>query len=202
VRAQQQSGILRTAGFGPAPRAIAVFGVLPDPADIGLQRIDQPVQAVLELRLVVEKNEIEARQRFRHQFGIDGAADDRREALVQRRGVGDFALADLRSDRIRAEREHDRIGLRDQRLQASPPVLEGVDLLAVDHHRKAARDQRRFEAIDEGHVAARIGDEYPGLRLALGCCRCGPCVARHRSTNPAARPSAHPPNGGLNFWWR
>jgi hypothetical protein len=70
---------------------------------------------------------------------------------------------DLGGDRIGAEHEHHGIGLHDQRFDTRPPVLEGVDILAVDQRHKIARGERRFQTVREGHVLAGIGDEHIGF---------------------------------------
>ena len=63
---------------------------------------------------------------------FNAPADDRREALVERGGVSDFLERYLGSDRIGREHKHDRVGFADQRLNTSPPILEGINLRAVD----------------------------------------------------------------------
>ena len=70
-------------------------------------------------------------------------------------------------DRIGREHEHDSVGAPDQRFDALPPILEGINLGAVDQRLEAARLKRRFKPIREGHVLARIGDEDSGLRPRL-----------------------------------
>ncbi len=87
--------------------------MFPDPADVGLQRLGQARQALLELRMIVEENEIEAAQRLGYRFVLGSATDDRREALVERGRGRNFLLTHRRGDGVWTKHEHDRIGLRD-----------------------------------------------------------------------------------------
>ena len=162
-RAQQQAA--GTAGRRPLPRRFAIGGVLPDPADVGLQRIGEPGKAGIEFGRIVEEDEIQPPQRIGDGAVVGAAADDRREALVEGGRMRDFLRANLRRDGVGRQHEHHRVGAPDQRLDALPPVLEGVDFGAIDQRLESARLERRLEPIDEGHVLARIGDEDLGLRL-------------------------------------
>ncbi len=162
-RAQQQPG--GRFGKAPAARLLAELRVLADPADVGRERLGEAVGALLEMGGVVEEDEVELRKGRRHALVIDRATDDGRKAFVQRRGEGDLLERHLRGDRIRTQHEHHGVGAGDQILDARPPVLESVDLGAIDQRRKAARCKRRFQPIGEGHVLAGIGDEHP----RLGC---------------------------------
>ena len=118
-----------------------------------------------KLRRIIEENEIQPPQRLGHRAVFHTPADDRREALVERGGVRDFLERHVRSDGVRREHKHDRVGFADQRLNALPPILEGINLGAVDQRLEAARLKSRFEPIREGHVLARIRDENSGFRL-------------------------------------
>jgi chorismate-pyruvate lyase len=42
-----------------AARSLAELGVLPDPADVRLERVGEPIGALLETRRIVEENEVE-----------------------------------------------------------------------------------------------------------------------------------------------
>ena len=78
-RAQQQS--VRPVRQGPTSRLLAKVGVLPDPADVGVERFGELVRALLEARVVIEEDEVELRERLRHRFVVDTTAHDRREAV-------------------------------------------------------------------------------------------------------------------------
>ena len=129
-RAQQQAA--GPAGASPPPRRFAELGVLPHPANIGLQRLGKPIGALLKTRRVIEENEVEPLQRLRDSAVIRAPADDGREALVERGGVRDFLERHVGGDGIGREHEHHRVGFADQRLDTLPPILEGINLGAVD----------------------------------------------------------------------
>ena len=77
-------------------------------------------------------------------------------------------------DGIRRQHEHDRVSAGDQRLQALPPILEGINLGTINQRLETTLLERRFKAVRKGHVLARIGDEDSGLRLSF------PRVLRYR----------------------
>ena len=70
-------------------------------------------------------------------------------------------------DRVGRKHENDGVGSPDQRFDALPPILEGINFAMVDQRLKAARLERSLKPISEGHVLARVGDEDSGLRLSL-----------------------------------
>ena len=82
--AQQQSG----SPFGqcPATRLLTELGVLPDPRDVGVERLSQPICTLLEPPFIIEEHNVQLRKRLRHGVVVHAAADDRREALVERGG--------------------------------------------------------------------------------------------------------------------
>ena len=90
--------------------ASPILGVLPDPADVGLQRLGKLIGARLEARRIVEENEVEPPQRLRHRAVFHAPADDRREALVERGRVRDLLQRHVGGDRVGREHEHDRVG--------------------------------------------------------------------------------------------
>jgi hypothetical protein len=81
--------------------------------------------------------------------------------------VRDFLERHVGGDGIGREHKHDRVGFADQRLNALPPILEGINLGAVDQRLEAARLEGTFEPIGEGNVLARIGDEDSGRRRSF-----------------------------------
>ena len=58
--------------------------MLSDPANVGVESISKLISALLELRRIIEENEIQLREFFRDELVLDRPANDRREALVQR----------------------------------------------------------------------------------------------------------------------
>ena len=62
-RAQEQPA--RPLRQGPAPGLLAEIGVLPDPGDVGIERLGKLVGTLLEPRNIIKKNEIQLRKRFR-----------------------------------------------------------------------------------------------------------------------------------------
>ncbi len=165
--AQQQSA--GSPRRGPAARRFAVIRVLPDPADIGLQCLRQLVGARLEALRIVEEDKVQPPQRIGDLLVGHAPADDRCEPLVERGRVRDLLQRHLGRDRVRREHEDDRVGARDQRLDAFPPILEGVDLGAIDQRLEAPRLERGRETIREAKVFARIGDEDSWFRLGVLC---------------------------------
>jgi hypothetical protein len=145
----------------------AVLGMLPDPFDIGPERIAELLDAVREQSCIVEEDEVEACECFRHERVIHAPDDDRREALVERRRKRDLLGADLGGHRVGTEQENDGVSLGNQSLDALPPILEGVDLGAVDQRLEPALIQSGLQPIRESHVLARIGDK--DLGFGLGC---------------------------------
>ena len=91
-RAQQEP--VGAAAGGPVASSFAIFGMLPDPVDVGRQRIAEPIHAFRKLRFFVEKDEVEPRKRLRHLLAVHSSKDNRREAFVQRGGKGNFPGAD------------------------------------------------------------------------------------------------------------
>jgi hypothetical protein len=97
------------------------------------------IGALLELRLVIEEDEVEFCQRLRDELVVDSPPDHRREPLVERLGLGNLLQRYIGCDRIGADHEDDRIRASDQRLDPLPPFLEGVDVCSVDEGLEAAR---------------------------------------------------------------
>ena len=164
-RAQQQAA--RTTGRRPVVRAFTVLGVVSDPVNISAQRFCEPFGALFEFGRIVKEDKIQPPQGLGRGAVIDVPTHDRCEPLVQGGCVLDLLERLAGSDGVRREYEHDRIGLRDKRLQPLPPILEGVDLGAVDQRLESARFECLVEIVHEGHVSARIRNEDFGLRLAF-----------------------------------
>jgi hypothetical protein len=53
-----------------AALSFPVFGVLPNPADVGIEGFGQLVSALLELRSVIEENEVQLRERLGSVMGL------------------------------------------------------------------------------------------------------------------------------------
>ncbi len=140
--------------------------MLPDPADVGLQRLGKLIGARLEAGRVIEENEVQPPQRLRYGTNFDAPADDRRKTLIERGRVRNFLQRYIGGHCIRRDHEHDRVGAGNQRLDAPPPILEGTNLSAIDKRLKAARFQSQFEPIHELQVLSRIGNEDARLRLS------------------------------------
>jgi hypothetical protein len=149
-RAQQEP--TGTAGCQPAAREFAELGVLPDPADVGLQRLGKLIGACLEAVRLIEENEIQPTQRLGGRTVVNAPAYDRRNALVERDRMPDLLERHLRCHRVGRQQENDSIGARNQRLDARPPILEGVNLAAIDQWLEAAHLESRFKLVREDHV--------------------------------------------------
>jgi hypothetical protein len=87
----------------------------------------------------------------------------------------------------------DLVSAQDQRFDPPPPILEGINLGAINQRLEAARLERRFDPIREGHILARIGDENPGFRPNV----------RRRFRNHSRRPQSAASRRGMlpNFGW-
>ena len=135
-------------------RGFAELGVLPDPADVGLQRLRKLIGARIKAMWVIEENEVQPSQRLGHHAVFDAPADNRCKTLVQRGRVRNLLESDIRGDRVGREDENDSVGPPDQRLDALPPILKGINFAVVDQRLEAARLERSFKPISEGHVLA------------------------------------------------
>src|SRR5262249_36301706 len=89
-RAQQQAAWPRPASDCPAPRRLTELSVLPNPPDVDLQRRGKVIGARLELGGIVKEDEIQPGERLGNGTAVHPPANNRREALVQRRSVIDF----------------------------------------------------------------------------------------------------------------
>jgi hypothetical protein len=72
-----------TSARRPLPGGFAIVGVLPDPANVGLQGCGKPVDARIELRWIIEENEIQLSQWLGRCAVLNPPAHDRRKAFVQ-----------------------------------------------------------------------------------------------------------------------
>jgi hypothetical protein len=133
--------------------------VFPDPGDVGIERLGKEIRARLEPGVVLKEYEVEFGERIRQRFAVHAAANDRRKALVERGGERHFFQRYLGGSRIRTQHKHNGLGARDQRLDADPPLLKGVDFGAIDERLETAHLQRRLEAVDKRHVLAGVRDE-------------------------------------------
>ena len=102
-RAQQEP--TGTAGCQPAAREFAELGVLPDPADVGLQRLGKLIGACLEAVRLIEENEIQPTQRLGGRTVVNAPAYDRRNALVERDRMPDLLERHLRCHRVGRQQE-------------------------------------------------------------------------------------------------
>src|SRR5262249_31672246 len=119
-RTQQQPR--RAFCLRPAPRLLSKLCVLSDPTDIGVERFSKAISTVLELRGVIEENEIQLRQLFWDGLVFYRPIDDRCEPFVQRRCELDLFECDgPRPDCIGAEHEHHSVRTGNQHLYSLPP---------------------------------------------------------------------------------
>src|ERR1051325_5426205 len=125
--------------------------MLPDPLDVDRERLAEALHPGVELRLIIEENEVQPRE-LPGDFGvIDAAEDNGGETLVERRGERYLFGTDVGAHRIRAQHEDDGVRLSNEALDAFPPILEGVDIGAVNERLEPARPQRRVESVRKGH---------------------------------------------------
>jgi hypothetical protein len=128
--------------------------VLPDPINVGLQCLGEPLGARTKVCGVIKKDEVKPPQRLGDRIVGYALANDWREPLIERGCVFDFFKRYVGDDGIRREHEHDGVGFADQRHDAFPPILEGIDHGAIDPRLEAARLKCLFELIREGDVFA------------------------------------------------
>ena len=108
---------------------------------------------------------------------------------MERGRVLDFLEGHPGAHRVGREDEYDRVGLTDQRFDALPPILERINLFPVDQWHKAARLERGFEPIREGHVPARIRDENSRLAVDVTIL---PCTGNHAKFPDPGRHNSKP----------
>src|SRR5262249_30650849 len=130
-RRTQQEAVWPSVQLPPS-RHLAELSVLADPLDVGVERIAQTIQALVETRQIVEKHEVEATQCLRHCLLINAPVDDGRKALVLRLRKGNFLQSHVGRYGVRTEHEYNRVGLAEQCLDTLPPILKRVDFGAVD----------------------------------------------------------------------
>ena len=94
---------MRAIGESPTPGLFAELGMLPDPGDIGAERLRQPVGARLELCFVIEEYEIEFREWVRH--GL--VARPRGSTIGARRLFNEAANVNLSQRDLGSERVRD-----------------------------------------------------------------------------------------------
>jgi hypothetical protein len=122
------------------------------------------------LRRVIEEDEIQPCQLLRDGLVLYGAKYDWRETLVERGGKRNlFQGNGVRLYRIGTEHEHDSVRTGNQVLYALPPLLEGIDVGAVNQRLEAACPERCVEAISEGYVFAGVGGSA-GADVRFGSC--------------------------------
>jgi hypothetical protein len=117
-------------------RRFAEFGVLPDPADVG------PLNASASWSAATSKNKIQPAQQFGH----------RRQTIGAKRLLSEAACATSLS----AISEATASGESTSTTVSAFPISASIrfHLAAIDQRLKAARRERRFEPIREGHVLA------------------------------------------------
>jgi hypothetical protein len=139
--------------------------VLSDPANVSAECFGKLIDALVELLLIVEEDEIELRQFCGDEFVVHPAPNYRREPLVQGRSKPDLSQGNLGRNCVRAEHEHHGVCASDQRLDALPPFLECVDVGAVDKRLEAPHLQCCFQPVGTLHVLPAIGNEDLSFRL-------------------------------------
>jgi len=162
-RSQQQSLRPGAAGAGPAAGLFADIGVTSDPRNVGVEGLDQPVQTLVEQCRIIEEDKIQPGQRSGYFAVRRPAKNHRRQSLVERIREVDFLFADIGGQSIRTEDKHDGVGLRDERLDPLPPVLERQDFGPVNRGDEPSFTQCQLEPVGERDVVSGVGDEYSGF---------------------------------------
>lgn len=109
--AQQQAAVA-TTGF-PLTSLSEQPGVPADPGEVGIQDLDEPVNAGFDVSAVQEPKPVQLGQRWRDVAGRGLADENRDEALGLLARVVELDPADLGDDRIRGDDEHDRVRFGD-----------------------------------------------------------------------------------------
>ena len=116
----------------PLERLDQPAGVLARVLEVGLERVHEPLDAVVEARVVVERDPVAFPHRLGHLLVGDAAVQQRHEALAQLERVLDLLLAEARRDGVRADDEHESVAALDRGPQRCREDLGVANALYVD----------------------------------------------------------------------
>src|ERR1700731_4899782 len=105
--------------------------MLPDPADICLERRRKMICACLKPCRIIEEYEVQPAERFGRRPVIDATADNWCKALVERCSDRDLLQGYCGGDRVRRKNEYDSVGARNQVLGLLRSFLDGVPFGAI-----------------------------------------------------------------------
>src|SRR5262245_33690658 len=106
-----------------------------------------------------EVEPVKAREALVDQAPVNASIDDGQESPSQPFSLIGLPLADRRADRVRADHEDNRAGLRDKLADAVLPGFSGRYVLAVDKSLETAGSERGLKPIREVAVLAGIRNE-------------------------------------------
>ena len=131
-----------------------------DPLQVGLERVQEPLELRLEGVLVAQEDPVRALELVRHGLRIDVTPEDGDQALIGLDRAAELVTADRRGDRLRGQDEDERACRLDAVGDALPPVGRRRYVLEIEPNRLSPGRQRRQQPrFDEGLVAPRVGDE-------------------------------------------
>ena len=163
--AQQEAAVAALAL--PLDRLDQPAGVLARVLEVGLERVHEPLDAVVEARALVERDPVALPHPLGHLLVGDPAAQQRHDALAQLERVLDLLLAEARGDRVRADDEHEPVAALDRGPQRGREDLGVANALDVDPDVLPPLAQRAGEALHELGITARVGEEDVRHRASL-----------------------------------
>ena len=92
---------------------------------------------------------------------------NRHDAFVIAAGVGDLLIADHRSQRVRADDEHEDFGCIDALLDFTPEIYRVRDAFPIGPRAALLGRERIIQAPGEGRVFTGVGDKYVGHLISL-----------------------------------
>jgi hypothetical protein len=153
---QQASCLVSTDPAGCEPGQPRVFA---NPLDIGAQRRYQAVYRILKTIPYGAEDEVLAGKQWRDRGGTHFFDDDRCNALVERCRVLNLPRADLRYDRVRAEKEYDGVGFGNELFQQALPFFCWQDVIGVTEHAKVTFPKYISDVLRVLAVAPGVGQE-------------------------------------------
>ena len=173
----------------PLARADKQSRVRADPVEVGLERLDERVDGVVEVVLGAEEDPVPRGELGRDGEAVRIAIEERDDSLPVLERVRQLLAALLGAQRVRADHERERVRGVDPRRDLAAPFGRRRDVLPVGPDLLVARRKRLAEPPGEVGVLPRVGEEDVGLlrtrrRLA------GRCVRRLRRAHPAESASS------------
>ena len=184
-------------------------GVLFDRVEVGIDCLKQALETRREFSLYGEVHPVERRQGRRHGCRVGLACDDRHDPFVVGDGMTEFELADVGSNRVWADHEHEGVRALDTRKYFFQPVGRRRDVVEVDPGLAPLIAQRivrvRTNGYQPGRTTRNVG--HPGLRrkgqvIREACGRRACYKTRLRVRPPVRRPYTANSTSAVRAAWR